>query len=118
MLRLPLEVVQGVDADHNGGKRYGNGGIGGIGPVLLPVDDEAVNGSMECLPDLQCAAGKLDEKMALADLGHLEAIRCEPLGNSVDVRSCRPKALTELLRSEPLVVGAGMYVLLVLKKLL
>jgi hypothetical protein len=84
--------------------------------VLFSVDDEAVNWRAECLLHRFRGVGKLDEKMAFADLSDLEAAGDEPLGYCIDVGLGRAESFAKLLWSEPLVIGSGMDVLLFFKK--
>jgi hypothetical protein len=91
VLSLLLKVVEGVDAGYGRSQRGGNGGNTDVCPVLLAVDDEAVNGCAKGLFDLSRVARKLDKEAAGADLRDLEAIGCQPLSDASMSAAAEPK---------------------------
>src|SRR5208282_6694838 len=90
-----------------------DGGVAGVGPVGLSLDDVVVNRRAESLLYLPGGAVELNHGAAVADLGDLEAAGDQPVGDGGDVGIGGAKLGADFGRCQPLVVAGRFLVLLI-----
>ena len=112
------KVVERGDAGDNRGEGCGDGGIGGVGEVLAPLNGVAMHVGAEGGADHSGGAAEFDEGAGGVDLDAGEVMVRKPGGDAREVTVAGAEGCTEGLRREPLVIGGGGVVLLLVDELL
>src|SRR5271157_3345910 len=104
VLRLRLEAIQRGKAGDDGSQGAGDLWIGCVSPVLLSVDDVAVERGVKGALNLANRAGKLNGHAPLGNLAHSESVTCEPGPDRLEIGVADAKAFAELLWAQELMV--------------